>query len=219
MCVCACVGVCVRGVWQARYAWDMCSLGQQIMWRLRQLQLQRAQAQVLRVSSAVTVVSRGVAWGACAASLSICVGSRNAVSHRQSTTYLTATYLWYLESWRRLIGGPTSLSMRLLTKPKLPTLPASGPRKGNERKVMSALSCLRGVLTMLALVIALHMIDGTGQRWQRSARSLQLWLWLRLPPQAAVASAAALQVLQRVVHVRPLSGRQTCCTILRFKAI
>lgn len=63
MCVCACVGVCVRGVWQARYAWDMCSLGQQIMWRLRQLQLQRAlaQAQVLQVSSAVTVVSRGVA--------------------------------------------------------------------------------------------------------------------------------------------------------------
>lgn len=193
------------------------------MWRLRQLQLQRAQAQaqVLRVSSAATVVSRGVAWGACAASLSICVGSEKAVSNSQSTTYLTATYLWYLESWRRLIGGPTSLSMRLLTKPKLPTLPASGPRKGNEHWVMSALalSCQRGVLTMLALVIALHMIDGTGQRWQCSARSLQLWLWLRLPPQAAVASAAALQVLQRVVHVRPLSGRQTCCTILRFKAI
>lgn len=181
MCVCACV---CEGVWQARYAWDMCSLGQQMMWRLRQLQLQlqRAQAQVLRVSSAVTVVSRGVAWGARAASLSICVGSGKAVS--QSTTYLNATYLWYLESWRRLIGGPTSLSMRLLTKPKLPTLPASGPRKGNEHWVMAALalSCQRGVLTMLALVIALHMIDGTGQRWQRSARSLQLWLWLRLPP-------------------------------------
>lgn len=61
MCVRVCGCVCVWEVWQARYAWDMCSLGQQISQRLRQLQLQWAQAQVLRVSSAVTVVSRGVA--------------------------------------------------------------------------------------------------------------------------------------------------------------
>lgn len=70
---------------------------------------------------------------------------------------------------------------------------------------------------MLALVITLHMIDGTGQRRQCCACSVQLQLWLS--SQAAVASAAALQVLQRVVHVRSLRGRQTGGTILRFEAI
>jgi len=54
---------------------------------------------------------------------------------------------------------------------------------------------------MLSLVVALHLIDG--QQWSTGS-ALQVGL---VSPDAAAASATALQLLQCIVHVGSLSRR------------